>query len=55
MGIGRLMKRLETALEGWPDGALTAALIVAAVLLVWVALRATAIEKAVVAAWVFFP
>lgn len=55
MGIARLMRRFEAALEGAPNSVLTLLLVVAAVVLVWVALRATAIEKAVVAAWVFFP
>ena len=47
--------RFERWLEGWPNGVLTVVLIVAALVIVWIALRGTAFEKSVVAAYVFFP
>lgn len=46
---------LQRWLKGWPNSALTVTLLVGAGILVYIALRGTAFEKAVTAAWVFFP
>lgn len=55
MGIEATFKRVETWLKGWPSGALTCVLLIVAVVLVVIALRATALEKALVASWVILP
>lgn len=55
VGIRRAFVRFESMLEGWPSGALTVALLIAAGVLVLIALRGTATEKAIAAAYVYFP
>ena len=55
LGIKRWFDNLEQAMEGWPDGLLTAFLLIAAAFLVLVALRGHALEKAIIAAWITFP
>lgn len=55
MHVVRAYHRFEGWLEGWPSGALTVLLLLAAALLVLVAWRGNAITKAVVTGWVFFP
>lgn len=46
---------LEQRLEGWPGSVLTVALLLAAVLLVITALKASNTEKALTLAYVVFP
>ncbi len=48
-------QRFERWLEGWPNGALTVALLVGALVIIYIALRGSAFEKSVVAAYIFFP
>lgn len=55
MGIKRAFDRFEAWLNGWPNGALSVFLIVAAVVLVIIALRGKPYEKAVALAYVVFP
>ena len=55
VGIKRAFVQFENMLEGWPSGVLTVVLLLAAVVLVLIALRGTAIEKAIAAAYVIFP
>lgn len=55
IGIERRVHALEDALNGWPDHALTCLLVAVALFLLFVAWRATALEKAIVAGWVVFP
>lgn len=51
----RLFYGIEKRLEGWPDSLLTVSLLAAAVILVFVALRATRVEKALALAYVILP
>lgn len=46
---------LENRLAGWPSGVLTVILLIAAAVLVWIAFRATPLQKAVATAYVVFP
>lgn len=55
VGIRAAFARFEGMLEGWPSGVLTAILLLAAGVLVLIALRGRAIEKAIAAAYVIFP
>lgn len=55
VGIESRLRGFQGWLKGWPDGALTLTLLLAAAILVYIALRGTAVEKAVAAAWVYFP
>lgn len=50
-----LYQTLESYLKGWPDQTLTVALIMAAIVLVWIALKAPATAKAVALSYVIFP
>ena len=42
-------------LQGWPDGILTVSLIAAGIMLWIIALHGNATQKAIAAAYVFFP
>ena len=55
MGVEAAFHRFERWLAGWPNGVLTLALLLAAVVLVLIALRGTPTEKALAGAYVFFP
>ena len=55
VGIKRLFERMERFMEGWPDGLLTVWLLLAAALLVVIAFKGRAMEKAIAAAYVTFP
>lgn len=55
MGIEDTYKRFEAWLQGWPGAFLSLALIVAAVVIVVIALRGSAIEKAIALTYVVFP
>jgi hypothetical protein len=55
MGIEAAFNGLQDWLTEWPDTALTLVLAVLALVLIVIALRGTAMEKAIVAAWVMFP
>ena len=55
MGIEHAFKRFEHWLTGWPNGVLTVALVLAAVVLVVIAFTGRPWEKAIAAAYVFFP
>lgn len=55
LGIAGRFHALEQALEGWPDTALTWLLVGLALLLLLIAWRGKAMEKAIVAGWVIFP
>lgn len=55
MGIEAGFHRFEQWLQGQPDRVLTAILLLVAAALIVIALRASALEKAVVASWVLFP
>lgn len=55
MGIETTYHRFEDMLMGWPSGALTLVLLALAFVLIVIALRASALEKGIVAAWVLFP
>ena len=51
----RELRRLEAALRGWPDEALTTGLFIAAGVLVLIALRGPVALKAVALAYCIFP
>jgi len=53
--LHRAYTDVEGRLAGWPDGALTALLVLVALALLAVACWAGPVEKAVIAAWVLFP
>ena len=55
VGIGRRLHAFEQALEGWPDRALSCLLVGLALVLLIIAWRGSALEKAIVAGWVIFP
>lgn len=55
LGIERRFQQMQTALQGWPDSALTWLLVGLALALLIIAWRGSALEKAIVAAWVVFP
>lgn len=55
VGIEQRFAQMQTALKGWPDSALTWLLVGLALALLVIAWRGTALEKAIVAAWVIFP
>ena len=55
MGIETAFRRFEAWLAGWPDSVLTVVLLVAAVVLVLIAFTGKPREKAIAAAYVFFP
>lgn len=50
-----LIFHFEQQLLGWPDELLTVLLIISALLLVLIALRGTALQKAVALTWVVLP
>ena len=49
------LRRLEAALHGWPDQALTLGLLIAAGVLVLIALRGPVTLKAAALGWAVFP
>ena len=55
VGIGRRLHQFEHALSGWPDRALSCLLVGLALVLLLIAWRGSALEKAIVAGWVIFP
>lgn len=55
IGIESAFRRFNAWLERWPNDVLTWLLLGLALLIVVIALRATALEKAIAAAWLIFP
>lgn len=55
MGIQSLWSGFQRWIGGWPDNVLSVVLLATAGVIILVALRATALEKAIVLGWVLFP
>lgn len=55
MGIEDKFHQFGDWLETWPGAALTVVLLFLAAVLVLIALRGTALEKAIAVSWVVFP